>query len=375
MTEYKKNILVSGGDGFIGSHLVEALSNLDYEIFVIDNNITSIPRNTNLNNVKHIKSSIEFLDLNEIPEIDIIFHLASIASPLVYKNDFNNVYGPNVLGTMKLIELSERDHARLIYSSTSEVYGMLSNEYINENQGIKEDSIARIHLLTERSIYASSKRMGEELIYHFKQRGGDAVNIRFFNVYGHGMDVVNTGYGRVIPNFINGILNEGKITIFGNGNQIRSFLWIDDAIEALITVMNYQGVLPDAVNLGNNEPISINDLAKILIILLNKKCSIIYEKIDRDDPLWRKPNIDLAEKLFNWKPKVSLIKGLQELIGGSKTKYPTNLFYLIDLLCNERCSKCSHWKYGKCKEVHDMKLIYNFINEIETLEEVCFVGG
>src|SRR5690554_2198744 len=271
----EKVVLVTGGDGFIGSHLVKKLVELKSKVIVVDNNVTSIPRNTEYESVTHNNCSIENVDLSRIPKVDYIFHFASVASPLVYKNDFNNVYGPNVLGTMKMIELAKRDNCRLIYASTSEVYGMLSDEYAED--GIKEDSIARCHLLTPRSIYASSKRMGEELILNYKDNGGDAINIRFFNVYGDNMDIVNTGYRRVIPNFINGIKEYNKITIFGDGKQIRSFLWIGDAVDALTKLMNYDETLPNALNIGNAESISVIDLANLLFDLLNKESPIQYK--------------------------------------------------------------------------------------------------
>jgi len=302
-------ILVSGGDGFIGKHLVRSLHCKNHEVIVIDNHITSFLVNNDLPLVNHIEKSIESISLKGIDKVDIIFHLASVASPLVYKHDFRNVYNPNVKGTEKLIELAKRDSARLIFTSTSEVYGML-NDSLTGGEGIKETSISISHLLTERSIYPSSKKMGEELVKNYINQGGNAVILRLFNVYGPEMDVRNNGYGRVIPNFINGIKNNNNINIFGDGNQIRSFIWINDMVDALQLVMG-ASKLPEVVNIGNSEPVTINELAQMIFDVFGKKTEIVYSKKDVDDPSWRKPNIEKIKSLLNWEPKVSLYQGLQ----------------------------------------------------------------
>lgn len=302
-------ILVSGGDGFIGKHLVKSLHNMHHEITVIDNHITSFVVNNELEFVKHIEYSIDAINLDIIEKIDVIFHLASVASPLVYKHDFRNVYNPNVKGTEKLIELAKRDNARLIFTSTSEVYGML-NDNLTEGEGIKETSISISHLLTDRSIYPTSKKMGEELVKNYINQGGNAVILRLFNVYGPEMDVRNNGYGRVIPNFINGVMNNDVIHIFGDGNQIRSFIWINDMIDALKLIMTTPD-LPVVINIGNSEPVTINELAHIIFDVFGKKTLIEYSEKDIDDPSWRKPNIDTIKSYLKWEPKVSLYEGLR----------------------------------------------------------------
>jgi len=307
-------ILVSGGDGFIGKNLVRSLHSKGHEIIVVDNHITSYLTNDKLEMVRHIDTPIEELRFDEIEKVEVIFHLASVASPLVYKNDFRNVYNPNVKGTEKLIDLARRDSAKLIYSSTSEVYGMLDDE-ITEGRGISEDSISISHLLTDRSIYPTSKKMGEELVKNFINQNGNAVILRLFNVYGPDMDVRNNGYGRVIPNFINAIRSGKEIQIFGTGKQIRSFIWIDDIIEALELVMDTPG-LPAVLNLGNADPISIFDLAQLLFMLENKQVPIRYFDKDPDDPMWRKPNTSKAKEIFHWEPKTTLKEGLTIILKG-----------------------------------------------------------
>ena len=310
------NILVTGGDGFIGKNLVRFLQEKNHNIIVIDNHITSKIENDSFSNVSHINLPIEIVEVFDIPKVDVIFHLASVASPLVYKNNFNNVYNPNVKGTEKVIELAIRDGARLIYTSTSEVYGMLDDDITNGN-GIVENAISISHLLTPRSIYPVCKRMGEELIYNYLKNGGNGIILRLFNVYGPNMDIINNGYGRVIPNFINSIINDQPIEIFGDGEQVRSFLWIDDLVEALDKII-IKKVIPICMNLGNAEPISINNLAALLYDIFNKPATIINKTRDIDDPLWRNPNCDLAIKVLNWSPKVCLREGLKKIIEESK---------------------------------------------------------
>jgi UDP-glucuronate decarboxylase len=305
-------VLISGGDGFIGKNLVKSLHTKKHEIIVIDNHITSYLTNDNLDLVTHIEKPIEDIILDEIDIVDVIFHMASVASPLLYKNDFRNVYNPNVKGTEKLIELAKRDSARLIFTSTSEVYGMLDDE-ITQGNGILEDSISISHLLTERSIYSTSKKMGEELIKNYINQGGEAIIIRLFNVYGPEMDIRNNGYGRVIPNFINAVSENNELTIFGDGRQVRSFIWIDDIIEALELLIDASNP-PDVVNIGNSEPITIYELAEMIFEMENKRVKIKYIKKDLDDPLWRKPNINKIKSLVNWKTKTSLREGISIIL-------------------------------------------------------------
>jgi nucleoside-diphosphate-sugar epimerase len=305
-------ILISGGDGFIGKNLVKSLNKLGHEIIVVDNHVTSFLCNDDLEKVIHIEKSIDSISLDEIESIDVIFHLASVASPLVYKSDFKNVYNPNVKGTEKMIELAKRDSARLIYTSTSEVYGMLNDE-ITQGLGISENSISISHLLTERSIYPTSKKMGEELIKNYINNGGNAVILRLFNVYGPEMDVRNNGYGRVIPNFINALRKGEEIKIFGDGNQVRSFIWIDDIIEALEKIIEIP-VLPYVMNIGNSEHITISQLAELIFQIFKKSVEINHFAKDPDDPLWRQPNIDKAKLILNWEPKISLKEGLEIII-------------------------------------------------------------
>jgi nucleoside-diphosphate-sugar epimerase len=311
------NIVVTGGDGFIGKHLVSRLANLGHRIYVIDNHITSFKNNIDYVNVIHFENNIEDFDISQLPSIDVIFHLASVASPLVYKNDFDNVFKPNVIGTQNMIELSKRDHAKLFFSSTSEVYGTLSDE-LTLGTGIHEDSPAIAHLLTERSIYPNSKRIGEELVYNHARKGYFSIVLRLFNVFGYNMDLKNSGYGRVIPNFINRVKSGKAVQIFGDGYQIRSFIWIDDLIDVLLLMMEDTRKLPFVFNIGNDEPHSIIELAQIIFDLCDQNTGIEYQLKDKDDPDWRRPNCNQLKTYFNWRPSVSLREGLKMLIQGVK---------------------------------------------------------
>lgn len=305
-------IVLTGGDGFIGKHLCQRLHKRGYEIIVVDNNITSKEENYDLSNVTHYKEGIETFDLNKLDKVDVIYHMASIASPLVYKKDFNNVYLPNVKGTENMIELAKRDDAQLFYFSTSEVYGSLSPVDDLQN-GIVENHESISHLLTERSIYSTSKKMGEELVNQYLIKGGKGVIFRLFNVYGPNMDTVNPGYGRVMPNFMTAINANDPVTIFGDGTQVRSFLWIDDLLDALELIQKEED-LPHVLNIGNAEPVSINDLAEIFFKLMNNNTGITYKTMDHDDPIWRKPNCARVEECIDWTPKVSLQEGLKILL-------------------------------------------------------------
>jgi UDP-glucuronate decarboxylase len=306
-------ILISGGDGFIGRSIVKRLLEQDYKVLVIDNHITSFPVTINKSNFERKEEDLSKIDLKYIPKTSGIIHLASVANPLLYKDNPSLVIDPNTLGTRKLIEIAKRDGVRILFASTSEVYGHLSQDLLNDS-GIKETDSAFITLLSRRSCYAAAKRFGEELILNYKIEGGDASSFRLFNVYGKNMDLKHIGYGRVIPNFINMMTKEQPIKIFGDGTQIRSFLWIDDAVEAILGLYFYYGKLPIAINIGKDEPISIINLAQEISNVLKKNYSIINYDRDKDDPLWRKPNIDLIRKLINWEPKVSLEEGLIKIV-------------------------------------------------------------
>lgn len=307
-----KPILISGGDGFIGRSLVRALLSLNIPVFIIDNHVTSYPSEIHHPLFSRMIEDISEINIDYIPECSGVIHLASVASPAVYMNNPLLVLKPNSSGTQKMIEIARRDGARLLFASTSEVYGHLSEDMVGE-RGIKENDYASVTLLSKRSCYSSSKRFGEELILNFKRSGGDATNLRFFNIYGPEMDTKNLGYGRVIPNFFYNMSKGRPISVYGDGRQVRSFLWIEDAVEAILSVLFFKGVLPDSINLGNDEPVTINNLAKKIAVALNVNYQVEFCEIEEDDPLWRRPCTELINKLTGWNPRTKLEIGLQRI--------------------------------------------------------------
>jgi UDP-glucuronate decarboxylase len=305
-----ESILISGGDGFIGRNIVDRLLFEGYKVLVVDNHISSFPRHgINNSNYSILEKDVSHIDINDIPKVSGIIHLASIASPLVYKDNPSLVIDSNTLGTRNLIKIAKRDNVRMLYASTSEIYGQL-NDQLTFGSGIKENESSVTKLLTERSCYASAKRLGEELIMNFKRQGGDAGNFRLFNVYGKDMDLKHVGYGRVIPNFFNQMKKGEPVQIFGTGRQSRSFLWINDAVDAILDLFFYEGELPPAVNIGRNESISIIDLAEMISKVLRVSYKTSFLPGDQDDPQWRIPNTDLITSMTGWQAKVSLKEGL-----------------------------------------------------------------
>ncbi|MEJ6949414.1 NAD-dependent epimerase/dehydratase family protein [Natronospora cellulosivora (SeqCode)] len=311
MQNYEVNnpILISGGEGFIGSSLVKKLIDLNIPVIVIDNNITSYPLKIKNSLYSKIETDVSYIDINKIPKVSGIIHLASVAAPLVYMKEPLSVINPNTLGTRKMIDIAKRDNVRLLYASTSEVYGHLSPKIIGVDK-ISENENSHISLLTKRSSYAAAKRLGEELILNYIKRGGDATNLRLFNVYGLGMDKKNIGYGRVVPNFFHKMSKDEAIDIYGDGEQVRSFTWIDDVARAIFDLLFLKRSLPTAINIGNQESVTINKLADLISKILGVPYEINYKSREKDDPMWRRPSNTLIKKLINWSPKISLIEGL-----------------------------------------------------------------
>lgn len=305
-------VLVAGGAGFIGSHLVDFLLKKGIETIVLDDlssgSMSNLPKDNEILTVSicDIAENIPVLD----NKIDLIYHLASPACPSLFKTKPDAVLNTNDIGTRNLLEIAEKNNATLIFTSSSEIYGMQENDtLINENQ------IANLYSLTSRSCYVAAKRFAEEIIYSFNKKNGIKSRIiRLFNVYGPRMDKNESIYGRVIPNFIKAAEKNKPLTIFGDGKQIRSFCWIDDIIEALWLSAISEKFPKKTMNIGKPEPIAIIDLAELIIELCESKSKIIFSKKDIDDTLWRCPDISLAEKYLNWKPSTNLIDGLRSLI-------------------------------------------------------------
>jgi UDP-glucuronate decarboxylase len=303
-------ILVSGGTGFIGSNLCKVLvKNKENHVICLDNNFTG-----NLKNIKELfyLDNFEFIRHDVCKEIllevDQIYHLACPASPKDYQFNGIKTIKTNVLGTLNMLGLAKRTKARILLSSTSEVYGdpLISPQ--------KETYWGNVNPVGIRSCYDEGKRVAETLMIEYHRNCSVDIRIaRIFNTYG---PFLNKNDGRVVSNFIIQALNNENITIYGEGKQTRSFCFVSDMVEGLIKLMNTdtndETSLP--VNLGNPEEITISELAEIIISLTNSKSKIKYLPLPEDDPMNRKPDIEKAIKILEWDPKISLKEGINKTI-------------------------------------------------------------
>jgi UDP-glucuronate decarboxylase len=302
-----KTILVTGGAGFIGSNLCEKLLNDGDKIICVDNLLTG-----NIKNVVHLLNNhnftfinhdiIEALEINE--DIDEIYNFACPASPPKYQKDPINTLKVNFLGVLNLLELARCKNAKFLQSSTSEVYG--EPEITPQHENYR----GNVNTVGIRSCYDEGKRVAETLVmdYH-KQYNVDTRIVRIFNTYGPKMDKND---GRVVSNFINQALNNEDITLYGNGEQTRSFCYIDDQIDGLIKLMNSDYIYP--INIGNPYEINVKELAIIILNLTKSNSKIIYTDLPLDDPTNRKPDITKAKNILHWEPNYDLEKGLVKTI-------------------------------------------------------------
>lgn len=306
-------VLVTGGDGFIGRHLVQSLLDRGDAVEILDNNITSVPELSHENLNRTIGDVSELNEITEFSELDVIVHLASVAIPKMYMENRDLVISPNVFGTNEVCKLAETFGARLIFASTSEVYGSISDDS-PIGTPIHESESSLHSLLNTRSPYSNAKKMGEELVSTYVQKGNSGCSVRFFNVVGPKMDYSVLSYGRVFPNFLDAINDSRPLEIFGTGEQTRSFLWIDDAISALLKLIDYDGDLPLAINIGNPEPVTINSLAEKFQEISNEYVGVEYLPELPHEPRHRCPDISLASSLLDWKPTISLDEIIQLVV-------------------------------------------------------------
>lgn len=296
-----KKILITGCCGFIGQNLVKALGEKNY-IIGIDNFYSSNREVlTRLNDVKNfLFIENDIINIQKINEkIDIIFNLACPASPPKYQADPIFTMDTNYIGTKNILELARENNAIVIQSSTSEIYG---DPLINPQL---ESYFGNVNPIGIRSCYDEGKRIAETLCYEYRKLYGLKTRIvRIFNTYGPGMDPQD---GRVISNFMVNTIKNKDLEIYGDGSQTRSFCFIDDMIKALIKSMNSDFDFP--INLGNDNEISLNKLAILFKKKFNSK-NIIFSNPNQDDPKVRKPNIERAQTLLDWKPETSLNDGL-----------------------------------------------------------------
>lgn len=300
-----RKFLICGGEGFIGWNLALALVKLGHRVVTVDNNITSM-RKPSIPGVTFIRQGVEDVELNG--DFDGIFYLASVAAPRLFAEDPIAVMTPNMEGLQNIINFAKSISCRLLYASSSEVYGnagALAQEALNEQRPALHD------LLSEKSVYSVSKMVGEELIKVAVTDGLEACSMRLFNVYGPNMDPTIQGRGRVIPNFINALQNDRPIPIEGDGEQTRSFMYIDDCVGALITLMDCIKRLPMAINIGSENHVSIKELALTTAEVFNVEPTFEYSQRLTGDPEWRLPDCSLMEELTGWTWTTRLIDGLR----------------------------------------------------------------
>jgi dTDP-glucose 4,6-dehydratase len=317
----KKTALITGGAGFIGSHLCDYLLEKDFKVICIDNLITG-----SLENIKHINSG-DFIYLNhditayiDIKDnIDYIFHLASPASPIDYQRLPIQTLKVGAIGTYNILGLAKIKRAKMLLASTSEIYG---DPQINPQY---EGYWGHVNPIGPRGVYDEGKRFAEAITmaYH-RQQGIDTYIVRIFNTFGPRMKKKD---GRAIPSFICQCLEGKDITIFGDGSQTRSFCYVPDTIDGIYRLINSDYHLP--INIGNPEEMTVIDIAKEIKNLTTSVSKIVFHDIPVDDPKVRRPDIKRAKEILNWQPKTKVEKGLIDTIGWFKDKVynKRNSFY------------------------------------------------
>ena len=303
----KKRILVTGGAGFIGSHLCERLLNDGHEVISLDNyftgskeNIVHLMDNPYFEVVRHDITFPFFI------EVDEIYNLACPASPVHYQYNAIKTIKTSVMGAINMLGLAKRIKAKVLQASTSEVYGD------PEVHPQKEDYWGHVNPIGRRSCYDEGKRAAETLFMDYHLQNDVQIKImRIFNTYGPRMHPRD---GRVVSNFIVQALRGEDITIFGDGSQTRSFQYVDDLLNGAIKLMNTDSSVIGPINIGNPDEFTIKELAEKVIDLTNTKSKIIYKPLPQDDPLQRKPDITLARETLDWEPSVKLNEGLIDTI-------------------------------------------------------------
>ena len=306
-----KNILVTGGAGFLGSWICEVLVTQGAEVICLDNlasglksNIDSIMERDNFKFIQHdITQSIFFDD-----QIDVVMHLASRASPFEFEKYPIQILKANTLGIWVALGIAKKHNATFLYTSTSEIYGDA------KEIPTTEEYRGNVNPIGPRSCYDEAKRCGESYViaYNMQHRMNTRI-ARIFNTYGPRMRAEGV-YGRVVPRFIEQALNSEPLTVFGDGTQTRSFCYVIDQIEGLLKLALSEGAKGEVVNIGGNKEITILELAKLIKGTTNSSSEIEFHPLPKDDPQRRKPDISKAKKLLDWEPKVRLKEGLERTI-------------------------------------------------------------
>jgi UDP-glucuronate decarboxylase len=302
-----KKVLITGAAGFIGSHLCERMLNCGWQVIALDNlysgrlsNIEKYKDNPNFSFINHDVTSYIFIP------VDLIINLACPASPVYYQKDPVSTIRTNVLGAVNMLELARALDCPIFQASTSEVYGdpLVSPQ--------SEDYLGNVNPIGIRACYDEGKRVAETLFSDYRRQYGVKTRIvRIFNTYGPRMRIDD---GRVVTNFIQQALANEDITIYGDGKQSRSFCYISDLIEALMSYVDLQGDFEGPINLGNPQEFTMLELASLVIELTSSKSDLQYLDLPQDDPKQRKPDIKLASEILNWTPKISLQDGLKAML-------------------------------------------------------------
>jgi UDP-glucuronate decarboxylase len=299
-------ILVTGGAGFLGSHLCDRLIDQGHEVICLDNFFTGAKQN-----IRHLLPHDHFeLIRHDVTdpfkvEVDQIYNLACPASPVHYQHNPIKTIKTSVMGAINVLGLAKRTGARVLQASTSEVYGD------PEIHPQTEDYRGSVNPIGPRACYDEGKRCAETLFFdYYRQNKVDIRVMRIFNTYGPRMDPQD---GRVVSNFIVQALNGEPITVYGDGSQTRSFCYVDDLIEGMMRLMNHDSLI-GPINIGNPCEFTILELAQKVIQKTGSKSQIIHKDLPTDDPLQRQPNITLAKKELAWEPKIDLNAGLEKTI-------------------------------------------------------------
>lgn len=308
MTDLRsKRILVTGGTGFLGSHLCDLLLRKGHEVLCVDNYYSGTKEN-----VRHLLKNSRFELLRHditfplFVEVDEIYNLACPASPIHYQFDPVQTTKTSVHGAINILGLAKRVKAKIFQASTSEVYG---DPQVHPQ---KEDYWGHVNPIGIRSCYDEGKRCAETLFFDYHRQHGLNIKVaRIFNTYGPNMHPQD---GRVVSNFIIQALTNEPITIYGDGSQTRSFCYVDDLIDGFIRFMKSDNSLTGPMNLGNPAEFTIKELAEKVIEITGSKSKIIYEKLPSDDPTQRCPDIGSAKKELGWEPKIQLEEGLRKTI-------------------------------------------------------------
>lgn len=303
----RKTALVTGGAGFLGSHLCESLLNDDYDVMCLDNLFTG-----EKDNIVHMLDNPYFEFVRHdvtfpfYAEVDEIYNLACPASPVHYQHDPVQTIKTSVQGAINMLGLAKRTGAKIFQASTSEVYGD------PEIHPQTEDYWGRVNTIGVRSCYDEGKRCAETLFYNYHRQHGVRIKIgRIFNTYGPRMQASD---GRVVSNFIIQALNGEDITVYGDGYQTRSFCYVDDLIDAIRLIMNTDDSIIGPINIGNSNEFTMNELAEVIKNEVGSESKIIYKTLPQDDPKQRQPDLTLAHKILKWEPKIQLENGIPKLV-------------------------------------------------------------